>query len=202
LKQEGRVVELTFREPVSITISQWIKPEDRDYIPTDTSGYRILKNIEKVVFVLEGRYGGHILTKSADIEGYGCWAIIKDGRADKIFDFSWVIDVGRAVLVEISKENSTVYLEMHPNATYSISRAYLTFDGLVYQVDENWKIKNAENVAGIGPGKPVDGKDHYCWVVRWYDPNPDMAINHTVYVYIDRDRRSCLSKKLANKVRK
>ena len=92
----------------------------------------------------------------------------------------------KAVLVEISKQHPIVkkYIEMDLNATYSIKRCYLTADGSVYEVNENWEIENPENVAGIG-GKPIDSKDHYCWVVCWYVPVPDMAIDHTVYVYIE-----------------
>jgi len=47
LKQEGRIIEITFREPINVTISQWIKPEDRNHILINASGYRILTNVEK-----------------------------------------------------------------------------------------------------------------------------------------------------------
>jgi len=89
LKQEGRIIEITFREPINVTISQWIEPEDRNHIPINASGYRILTNVEKIVFVLKGDYEGNILTKSADVKGYGCWAISKDGEIDK----SWIKEV-------------------------------------------------------------------------------------------------------------
>ncbi len=89
LKQEGKVVEITFREPVNITISQWIEPDDRNHIPTNASGYRILTDVKKVVFVLEGDYKGYVLTKSTNVEGYGCWAILKDDEIDK----SWIDEV-------------------------------------------------------------------------------------------------------------
>ncbi|WP_456330335.1 hypothetical protein [Archaeoglobus sp.] len=73
-------------------------------------------------------------------------------------------------LEEISKNHPTVkkYLEMHSNATYYVKMVYLTSEGLVYQVDGHWRIKDFENVCGAG--KPKDGKDHYCWVVHWYTP--------------------------------
>jgi len=74
---------------------------------------------------------------------------------------------------------------MHPNATYYVEMVYLTSEGLVYRVNGHWKIKDFENVSSAG--KPADGKDHYCWVVHWYDPTPEVAIPHTVDVYIDRD---------------
>ena len=89
LKQQGEIVEVDFKEPVNITISQWIRPEDRNHILTDERGYRILTNIEKIIFVLKGRYEGHILTKSVDEVRYGCWAIAKDGMIDK----SWIDEV-------------------------------------------------------------------------------------------------------------
>lgn len=91
-------------------------------------------------------------------------------------------------LVEISKQHPSVkkYLEIHHNATCDIRRVYLASDGMVYQVDKHWKIKDFGSVASIG-GKPVDGKDHYCWVVHWYDPTPEVGIDHIVDVYIDRD---------------
>jgi hypothetical protein len=92
LKQNGKVIELIFDKPVNITISQWIEPEERKHIPTDAKGYRILTNVKKIVFVLEGDLEGHILTKSADIEGYGCWAVGKDGEIDK----SWIEKVEAA----------------------------------------------------------------------------------------------------------
>ncbi len=91
-------------------------------------------------------------------------------------------------LVEISIQHPYVkkYIEIHPNAIYSIRRVYLTFDGTVYEVDEDWEVKDFENVTGID-GKPVDGKNHYCWVVHWSIPPPEVGIEHIVDVYIDRD---------------
>jgi len=69
-------------------------------------------------------------------------------------------------LEEMSKQHPVVkkYLEMHPNATYYVEMVYFTSDGLVYRVDGHWNIKD-EVVGSVG-GKPVDGKDHYCWVVH------------------------------------
>jgi len=93
LKNLEKVVEVKFKEPVNITISQWIEPEDKHYIPTNDKGYRVLVNVEKIVFVLEGRFRGHILTKSANMQGYGCWAIKKDGKIDS----SWINEVENAI---------------------------------------------------------------------------------------------------------
>jgi hypothetical protein len=89
LKQNGKVVEIIFDRPINITIRQWIRPEERNHIPTDANGYRILTSIEKIVFVLEGDLEGYILTKSANEMGYGCWAIWKDGKIDK----SWIEEI-------------------------------------------------------------------------------------------------------------
>ncbi|MDF2956650.1 MAG: hypothetical protein OD814_000272 [Candidatus Alkanophagales archaeon MCA70_species_1] len=89
-------------------------------------------------------------------------------------------------LEEVSRQHPIVkkYLEMHPSATYYVEMVYLTSEGLVYQVDEQWRIKDFESVSSAG--KPADGKDHYCWVVHWHDPTPGVGIDHIV-VYIDRD---------------
>ena len=84
---------------------------------------------------------------------------------------------------EISKQSATVqnYLELHPNAEYRISKNYLMGDGMVYAVEEDWKITELLG----STDNPKDEKGHYCWVVRWY--NPSGGIPYVVYVYIDRD---------------
>ncbi len=85
---------------------------------------------------------------------------------------------------EISKQDPKVqrYLKQHPNAKYDVRRAYLTADGMVYAVDENWNLKRLMGSAG---SEPVDGKDHYCWVVHWYDPSP--GVPHIIDVFIDKE---------------
>ena len=90
-----------------------------------------------------------------------------------------------ANLAEISKQHPTVqnFLEVYPDAIYKISRAYLTSQGSVYQLDENWKI--IDDSASSAGGTPIDGKDHYCWVVHWYDQH--RGVEHIVDVYIDRN---------------
>lgn len=87
-------------------------------------------------------------------------------------------------LAEISKQSPTVqsYLEQHPNAEYEVTKCYLTGDGRVYAVDEDWKLKEFRGSAG---GEPMDGKDHYCWLVGWHDPTS--MIEHIVDVFIDKD---------------
>ena len=95
LRSQGKIVEVNFKEPVNITISQWIRPEERNHTPTNTDGYRILTNVGEVLFVLEGRYEGHILTKSADKTGYGCWAIGREGSNE--IDKRWVDEVNKII---------------------------------------------------------------------------------------------------------
>ncbi len=95
IKQKDRVVELIFKKPIDITISQWVEPEERYHIPTDEKGYRILENVKNALFILkdnqERGLEGHILV-GHEVEGrigYSCWAISKDGEIDK----SWIKEV-------------------------------------------------------------------------------------------------------------
>ncbi len=78
IKENDRVIEMRFRFPENITISQWIEPEDRDRITTDENGYRILENVKSVLFILEDNLDegleAHILVSSGT-EGWSCWAI-------------------------------------------------------------------------------------------------------------------------------
>ena len=87
-------------------------------------------------------------------------------------------------LVEISKQSPLVqnYLTQHPNATHNIVKSYVTSEGMLYTVYEDWELKDE---AGSVGASPQDGKDHHCWIVRWYDPTS--MIMHRVNVFIDRD---------------
>ena len=87
-------------------------------------------------------------------------------------------------LVEISKQSPLVqnYLTQHPNATHLIAKSYITSEGILYIVYEDWELKNE---AGSVGASPQDGKDHHCWIVCWYDPTS--MIMHRVNVFIDRD---------------
>jgi len=87
-------------------------------------------------------------------------------------------------LVEISKQSPLVqnYLTQHPNATHNIVKSYITSEGILYTVYENWELK--EQTGSVG-ASPQDGKDHNCWIVHWYDPTS--MIMHRVTVFIDRD---------------
>ena len=89
-----KVVELTFRFPRNITISQWIAPEDRDHIKTDENGYRTF-NIRSGVFVLEDNLGqgleGHVFIREWTDDSWTSWIIQKDGKIDK----SWIEELGQ-----------------------------------------------------------------------------------------------------------
>ena len=83
------IAELIFKDIEDITICQYIKSEEREKIPADSKGYRILK-LKKVLFIIEsdGRKDleGCILISSdlESIEGYCCWEI-EGGGLDEIF---------------------------------------------------------------------------------------------------------------------
>jgi len=101
-----------------------------------------------------------------------------------VIGYSYYSYTQRNSLAEISKQSSIVqnYLNQHPNATYSIRKSYLTADGMEYTVYDNWEKKELSGSVG---SSPIDGNNHYCWVVHWYDPKS--MIIHTVNVFIDRD---------------
>jgi eight-cysteine-cluster-containing protein len=68
IKQKDKVVDLTFKNPINITISQWVEPEERYHIPVDEKRYRILENVKTALFILEDNLDegleGHILVGS------------------------------------------------------------------------------------------------------------------------------------------
>ena len=96
LKQNGKIVELVFKKPVNITISQWIEPEERSHIP-NANGCRILTSVKSIVFVLEGDMKGNILIGREWKEGisYGCWAI-KKPLSNEI-DKTWIDKINQAI---------------------------------------------------------------------------------------------------------
>ena len=94
IKQKDRVVELIFKKPIDITISQWVEPEERYHIPTDEKGYRILENVKNAIFILkdnqERGLEGHILV-GHEVKGkigYSCWAI-------KEIDKTWIDEINK-----------------------------------------------------------------------------------------------------------
>jgi len=101
IKQKDRVVELIFKKPIDITISQWVEPEERYHIPTDEKGYRILENVKNTLFILEDILGegleGHILV-GHEVEGrigYSCWAIQQEGS--KEIDKTWIDEINKII---------------------------------------------------------------------------------------------------------
>ena len=96
IKENDKVMELRFRFYENITISQWIEPKDRDHIKTDENGYRILENVNYVLFILEDNLDegleAHILVHSLKYEkGWSCWAIQQDGELDK----TWIDEINK-----------------------------------------------------------------------------------------------------------
>ena len=107
IKQKDKVIELIFKKPIDITISQWVEPEERYYIPTDEKGYRILKDVKNALFTLEDNLGleGHILV-GHEVEGrigYSCWAIQQEGS--KEIDKEWVDKINKIFLKSQLKRN-------------------------------------------------------------------------------------------------
>ena len=100
IKQKDRVMELIFKKPIDITISQWVEPEERYHIPTDEKGYRILENVKNALFILEDNLGegleGHVLV-GHEVEGigYSCWVIQQEGSKEiKI----WIDEINKIFL--------------------------------------------------------------------------------------------------------
>lgn len=105
IKQKDTVVELIFREPVDITISQFIEQEERHHIGTDENGYRILEKVKIAIFILEDNLNeglwAHVLVGSEHEGkiGYGCWAVEQEGSND--LDRSWVYEIASSCELEI-----------------------------------------------------------------------------------------------------
>jgi len=72
----------------------------------------------------------------------------------------------------------------YPYAKARVSKLFITGDGIVYSVDDNWELIRKE---GSATNKPIDGKDHYCWKVRWYENDPTIISLITISVKVDRD---------------
>ena len=99
MKNSNRIVELGFRFPENVTISQWVEAKDRSYIPANESGYRILRNVHFALFVLEDSLGygleGKILIghRVGGEISYTCWAI---GEEDgKEIDKTWIYEIDK-----------------------------------------------------------------------------------------------------------
>lgn len=105
IKQKDTVIELIFREPVDITISQFIEQEERHHIATDENEYRILERVKTAIFILEDKLNeglwAHVLVGSEHEGkvGYGCWAIQQEGSNE--IDSSWVYQIASGCGLEI-----------------------------------------------------------------------------------------------------
>ncbi len=93
IKESGEFIELVFRRPTNITISQQIVSKDRSYIKTDKRGFRILDRVKRAIFVLKGDYKGSVLVgRQWENEiSYSCWSI-RRGVIDGI-DENWVKEI-------------------------------------------------------------------------------------------------------------
>ena len=110
IKQKDRVVVSIFKEPIDITISKWIEPEERHYILTYENGYRILENVKTTIFILEDNLDegleGHILVghlippepglhDAREKIGYSCWAINIKEEGKPELDKTWIDGINR-----------------------------------------------------------------------------------------------------------
>ncbi|MBA7545122.1 hypothetical protein ES705_37485 [subsurface metagenome] len=110
IKQNDRVAQLNFKTPIDITISQWIKPEERYHIPVDEKGYRILGNVETALFILEDNLDegleahilvGHLIPPEPGLHdaiekiGYSCWAINIKEEGKPELDKTWIDGINR-----------------------------------------------------------------------------------------------------------
>ncbi len=102
MKEKNKILELVFKRPVDITISQWIDPEDRSYIPVDEKGYRILEDVGTTLFILKDNSNkgleANILIGQGTIVrvGYGCWAIKQEGSDE--LDKTWIQEIETLLL--------------------------------------------------------------------------------------------------------
>ena len=114
IKQKDTVMELIFKKPVDITISQFVEPEERHHIATDENGYRILERVKTAIFVLEDKLNeglwahvlvGHLIPPKMgsghekEWTGYSCWAIRQEESNE--IDSSWVYEIASACELEI-----------------------------------------------------------------------------------------------------
>jgi hypothetical protein len=124
IKRKDRVAELIFKEPIDITISQWVEPEERYHIPVDEKGYRILEKVKTALFILEDNLDegleahilvGHLIPPEPGLYpgeekiGYSCWAININPEGKPELDKSWIDKInwllGRLRELEISFRN-------------------------------------------------------------------------------------------------
>lgn len=113
MKKNNRILEMSFRFPENITISQQIGP-NHGFIPTNESGYRILENVSDALFILEDNLNeeldGHILVSYEEVKAegttnYACWAVSEEGSKD--IDKTWIDEIN-SNLVAIAPVNSSI----------------------------------------------------------------------------------------------
>ena len=104
IKRHDKLAELIFKEPIDITISQWVEPEERYHIPIDERGYRILEDVETALFILEDNLDegleAHILV-GHEVEGrigYSCWAINIKEEGKLELDKTWIDGINRLII--------------------------------------------------------------------------------------------------------
>ena len=85
IKENDKVIEMTFRFPEDIVIGQWIG-----------NRYRILENANGTLFILEDNLGegleAHVLVGSGT-EGWSCWAIQQEGSNE--LDKTWIDEINK-----------------------------------------------------------------------------------------------------------
>jgi hypothetical protein len=86
--------------------------------------------------------------------------------------------------VNVSKQSPVVqrFVSEHPKAENSVWKLYVKSNGSLYTISDEWEL---ETDLGRIIGKPIDGKDHYCWMVHWRDPV--IGRQCMVDVYVDKD---------------
>jgi hypothetical protein len=93
MKRKERLVELVFKAPERVTIGQWIPKEEREWVPTDERGFRVL-TVKRALFALSGEYRGHLfLPSEGEPPMWGCWAI----ERRKEIDTRWIEAVEEAL---------------------------------------------------------------------------------------------------------
>jgi len=64
-----------------------------------------------------------------------------------------------------------------------LSKSFITGNGDVYSVDDDWRIKSRYGLVA----KPRDGEEHYCWAIGWYQGT-------NMYIFwIDKDSETIVS---------
>ncbi len=101
MKEKNTILELVFKKPVNIPISQWIGPEDRSYILVDENGYRILKNVGDTLFILEDNLDegleAYILIGHGTVRvDYDCWTIKQEDSNE--LNKSWIDEIEKLLL--------------------------------------------------------------------------------------------------------